>query len=155
MGLDMYLTKKTYVKQWDHQTPEERHEVTVKKGGEIHPFIKPDRVSGVVEEVMYWRKANAIHGWFVDNCQNGIDECQMSCVTREQLIELKELCEKVVINKTPELLEPREGFFFGSNTADDFYYSDLAETVRVLEEELQTKEPEDYWGVDYYYQSSW
>jgi hypothetical protein len=27
MGLDMYLTKKTYVKQWDHQTPEERHEL--------------------------------------------------------------------------------------------------------------------------------
>ena len=104
---------------------------------------------------MYWRKANAIHGWFVDNCQNGIDECQMSIVTRAQLIELKELCEKVVINKTPELLEPREGFFFGSKTADDYYYSDLAETVRVLEEELQTKEPEDYWGVDYYYQSSW
>ena len=95
MGLDMYLTKKTYVKQWDHQKPEERHEVTVKKGGEIHPFIKTDRVSGVVEEVMYWRKANAIHGWFVDNCQNGIDECQMSIVTRAQLIELKELCEKL------------------------------------------------------------
>ena len=33
MGLDMYLTKETYVKQWDHQTDEERHEVSVKKGG--------------------------------------------------------------------------------------------------------------------------
>ena len=33
MGLDMYLTRKTYVKQWSHQTPEERFEITITKGG--------------------------------------------------------------------------------------------------------------------------
>ena len=27
------------------------------------------------EEVGYWRKANAIHGWFVRNVQNGKDDC--------------------------------------------------------------------------------
>jgi len=155
MGLDMYLTKETYVKQWDHQTPEERHEVHVEKGGKKHPFINTDRVSGIVEEVMYWRKANAIHGWFVENCQDGIDECQKTHITKSDLIELKELCEKVIINKTPELLPPREGFFFGSKEVDDYYYSDLADTVRVLEEELQTQEPEEYWGVSYFYMSSW
>ncbi len=32
MGLDMYLSKKTYVKQWDHQSPEEKYEVVVTKG---------------------------------------------------------------------------------------------------------------------------
>ncbi len=29
MGLDMYLEKRTYVKQWDHQSAEEKHEVVV------------------------------------------------------------------------------------------------------------------------------
>jgi len=152
MGLDMYLTKETYVKKWDHQTPEERHEVTVKKGGEIHPSIKTNRVSGVVEELMYWRKANAIHGWFVENCQDGIDECQKTYVEIDKLIELKNLCEQVVINKTPELLKPKEGFFFGSSEVDDYYYADLADTVRVLEEEINKEED---WSVSYYYQSSW
>ncbi len=32
MGLDMYLSKKTYVKNWSHQTPEETHSVEVRKG---------------------------------------------------------------------------------------------------------------------------
>lgn len=152
MGLDMYLTKETYVKKWDHQTPEERHEVTVKKGGELHQSIKTDRISGVVEEVMYWRKANAIHGWFVKNCQDGIDECQKAYVEIDKLIELKNLCEQVVINKTPELLAPTQGFFFGSSEVDDYYYADLADTVRVLEEEINKEED---WSVSYYYQSSW
>lgn len=155
MGLDMYLTKETYVKRWDHQTDEERHEVSVKRGGEIHPTIQTNRISGVVEEVMYWRKANAIHGWFVDNCQDGIDQCQRAHVSVEQLKELRDLCQKVILEKKPELLPPREGFFFGSNTADDWYYSDLAETVAELDKELNGKNEEDLWSVDYYYRSSW
>jgi len=47
-------------------------------------------------ELGYWRKANAIHAWFVKNVQNGIDECQEANVTREQLTELKSLCERVI-----------------------------------------------------------
>ncbi len=30
MGLDMYLSKKTYVKNWDFQKKSERHTVTIK-----------------------------------------------------------------------------------------------------------------------------
>jgi len=30
MGLDMYLYKKTYVQNWEHQTPEQRHTISVK-----------------------------------------------------------------------------------------------------------------------------
>lgn len=151
----MYLTKETYVKQWEHQTDEERHEVSVKRGGEIHPKIQTNRISGVVEEVIYWRKANAIHGWFVDNCQDGIDNCQRAYVSVEKLRELRDLCQKVVLEKKPELLPPTEGFFFGSKEVDDWYYSDLAETVTELDKELNGKSEEDFWSVDYYYRSSW
>ena len=44
MGLDMYLEKRTYVKNWDHQTPEERHTVTVTGPSETssnHPSLLP------------------------------------------------------------------------------------------------------------------
>ena len=33
------------------------------------------------EEVAYWRKFNALHNWFVQNCQDGVDECQYAEVT--------------------------------------------------------------------------
>jgi len=89
MGLDMYLTKKSYVKKWDFQ--KKNHEVDVKYDGEDRLDIKPERISEVVEEVMYWRKANHIHGWFVENIQGGIDECQESHVELDDLIKLKEL----------------------------------------------------------------
>ena len=69
MGLDMYLSKRTYVKNWDFMKPEELHEVLVTKNG-VEVGIKPQRVSEIVEEVGYWRKANAIHDWFVKNVQD-------------------------------------------------------------------------------------
>ena len=96
MGLDMYLKKRTYVKNWDHFSDDERHEVTVKKGGEIRDDIKPERVSEITEQVAYWRKANAIHKWFVDNVQKGNDDCGTYYVDRDQLKELVNVCKQVL-----------------------------------------------------------
>ena len=50
--------------------------------------IKPERVIYIEEEIAYWRKANAIHAWFVENCQDGRDECQTAYVSRDQLEDL-------------------------------------------------------------------
>lgn len=95
MGLDMYLSKKTYVKQWSHNKPSEQYHVTVKKGTKKFDNIKPERVSYVVEEVGYWRKFNALHEWFVQNCQDGEDNCQESYVDREKLEELVKTLKEV------------------------------------------------------------
>ena len=96
MGLDMYLYRKTYVKNWDHYAPEDRHEITVKKGGKVREDIKPERIMQLVEQVACWRKANAIHKWFVDNVQDGVDKCQESYVDSEKLGELVALCKQVL-----------------------------------------------------------
>lgn len=96
MGLDMYLTKRTYVKNWNHMKPEERHQVTVLKGGQPVTDIQPERVREIIEEVAYWRKANAIHKWFVDNCQDGVDDCRDAYVSAEQLGQLRDLCRQVL-----------------------------------------------------------
>lgn len=71
MGLDMYLIKK-------------------KKGEQ------PDK--GEFNEVVYWRKANQIHSWFVDNVQGGEDDCGYYEVTKEQIEELLTLC-RMLMNK--------------------------------------------------------
>jgi hypothetical protein len=92
----MYAVRRTYVKQWDCQPPEERYEVHVTRGGKPVTDISPERISYVEEDVMQWRKANHIHHWFVENVQDGNDNGGDYCVPSEQLAELLVLCEKVI-----------------------------------------------------------
>ena len=149
MGLDMYLSKKTYVKNWDFMKPEEKFKVEVTKNG-VDVGIKPERVSHIVEEVGYWRKANAIHDWFVTNVQDGVDECQLSYVDGDKLVELLGLVNAVLANrdKARELLPTTDGFFFGSTEYAEDYFEDLILTKSILENVIE----ED---GDFYYQSSW
>lgn len=152
MGLDMYLHKKNYIWSGDWVKPEHKQEVIVNKGGQIDTTIKPDRVKYVVEEVGYWRKANQIHNWFVQNVQNGIDECQESYVEREKLEELLKLCKEVKENpsKAEELLPSAEGFFFGNVEYNEWYYNDIDNTIQILEDVLS-----DETADDFTYRASW
>lgn len=51
----------------------------------------------ISDEVAYWRKANAIHQWFVDNVQDGIDDCDYHHeVTEWKLRQLLETCKRVL-----------------------------------------------------------
>ena len=51
----------------------------------------------IMEQVGYWRKANEIHNWFVENVQDGEDDCRYHReVTREVLEELLDICNKVL-----------------------------------------------------------
>jgi len=151
MGLDMYLNKKTYVKQWDHQSPEEKYEVVVTKGGKPVDAIKASRVKYIEEEVGYWRKANQIHKWFVDNVQDGVDNCGDYYVERSEMKELLELCKKVQADHSlaDELLPSASGFFFGGTDYDEWYYNDIENTISILEDALEDENGE------YYYTSSW
>lgn len=162
MGLDMYLSKKTYVKRWEHQTPEQKHKVVVMKGDQPHPTVKADRVSYVVEEVGYWRKANQIHAWFVDNVQDEVDDCKDYYVEPEKLKELLDICIKIkgyyAKNKkrfreyAKEKLPTRTGFFFGDDQYEDNYMYDINQTIEILQD---VYEQDDQWFGDYTYQSSW
>ena len=150
MGLDMYLSKKTYVKNWAHK--EDKHRVVVTTNDQTRLDIKPERITHVEEEIMYWRKMNAIHNWFVQNCQDGIDECQDTHVTIEELDTLATICEKVIRDKDPSLLPTQGGFFFGSTDYDEYYWQEVEETAKVLREEIKNNQIE---YPEYIYQSSW
>ena len=151
MGLDMYLSKKTYVQQWEHQKPEEKYEVVVTKGGEP-TNINPKRVKYIIEEAGYWRKANAIHKWFVDNIQSGNDNCGTYYVGRDELYELLETCQRVKENnlKAEEILPTQSGFFFGDTDYNEWYFKDIDNTIEILEECLA-----DETAYDFEYNSSW
>jgi hypothetical protein len=62
--------------------------------------ILRERITYVVEEVAYWRKANAIHRRFVDNVQDGNDDCGKYRVSRDQLSQLRDDCRKVLAAST-------------------------------------------------------
>jgi hypothetical protein len=156
MGLDMYLSKKTYVKQWEHKG-EDNYQVEVTQKGEPVSHIKSERISYIEEEVGYWRKSNQIHNWFVQNVQNGIDNCGTYFVGKEQLEELLELCKQVLANNqlAEELLPSASGFFFGSTEYDEWYFNDLTHTVQIIESLLSEQNERGYIDGDIYYHSSW
>ncbi len=89
--------------------------------------------------VIYWRKANAIHSWFVENIQAGEDNCQPHCVSREQLVKLQNICKEVIEDNTKasKLLPTKAGFFFGSTEYDEVYFFDLHYTVEKIGEVLK------------------
>ena len=88
-----------------------------------------------VDQIAYWRKANAIHGWFINHA--GVeDNCKPIPLNRPDLIKLRDTCLEVLNARTTEiaeeLLPPTPGFFFGSNTIDEWYWENVKETADKL-----------------------
>ena len=151
MGLDMYLSAEHYL--WDH---EEEGKTLKQKVKELNvPGTSRFEPKSIEFRVAYWRKANAIHSWFVENCQDGVDECQRAYVGRDQLRNLVDLCKRVLENNklAEELLSSSSGFFFGSIEYDEYYFSDIKDTIRMLEPIID--DDETWKHNDFYYQSSW
>ena len=153
MGLDMYLTKSIYVGgMYEHR--QVKGEINITAYGKKIP-VDLSKVSEIREQVMYWRKANQIHNWFVENVQGGVDDCKEYHVSQEKLKELVTLCKKVLLEKSvlqnkelaKELIPTTSGFFFGSTEYDDYYFEELQDTINALE----NLDP----NCDYYYRASW
>lgn len=150
MGLDSSLVKKTYIgANFEHRGITGKIELYDNSGKKIN--IKFNRVSSITEEVAYWRKANAIHKFFVDNVQDGNDDCGEYYVPREVLEKLLVYCGFVLDNpsEAPKALPTQEGFFFGTTQYDENYFEDLRYTKEIINELLKTEEG------DYYYHASW
>lgn len=154
MGLDMYLKKKTYVgAKWEHRNVTGEVKVTLQ---DKELPIRFKRISIIEEEVGYWRKANQIHRWFVENVQKGVDDCGEYYVTLDNLKQLLEDCKNVKqsITNAPEVMPTVSGFFFGNTDYDEYYWQDIDDTIAFVEAILQ-EESESDTQADYYYHSSW
>lgn len=172
MGLDMYLYKmKKHGKANMNDALAVDHWLSLVEYKKEHPEYKKGMMewcgmkkpsTSVIKfyqdqppiEVAYWRKANQVHRWFVENVQNGEDDCGYYPVTKEQLIELRDLCRDVLENRDlAELRLPTcAGFFFGSMNYDQWYFSDLEQTVEQITNILDST---DFDSEAIYYGSSW
>lgn len=108
MGLDMYLYAERYVPQYDFEKGAngklerkylpEYNQVDYASGMDTLPTAQYGGIT-VKKCVGYWRKANAVHGWIVRNCANGVDECQDIYMSRESLISLRDSCVNALANR--------------------------------------------------------
>jgi|LauGreStaDraftv2_3_1035109.scaffolds.fasta_scaffold30672_2 hypothetical protein len=151
MGLDMYLTAKRYLSKYNPEDAKLRELVSAIDFG----------FSGEVEQIsfeaMYWRKANAIHRWFVNEIQDGVDNCAEYNVGEESLAKLRDICKQVLADPSQAdvLLPPQSGFFFGCTEVDEWYLEQLKYTVERLTEILELPEVKDGRNINFYYSSSW
>jgi hypothetical protein len=132
MGLDMYLYE-TRVVGFGLE-PEAAEAIKKALDTEKNP-------TSVKFEVAYWRKANQVHRWFVENVQDGTDTGQTAYVSDDQLRELRNTAQEVLDDHklAEDLLPTQEGFFFGDTGYDEFYFTDLEDTVKQLDVALEQK----------------
>lgn len=75
----------------------------------------------IMEQVGYWRKANVIHNFFVENVQDGYDDCKYhhEC-TQEVLEDLLDRCKKVLTGSIMMLGKVKNGqHYVGGKWIDD------------------------------------
>lgn len=159
----MYLSARKYIGNWDHSKPDERRAYAdILKAAGIGGFAAPTWAPHLFVEVSvaYWRKANAIHKWFVTHCQDGMDNCMAYPVSRDQLEELRRECEETLavrnkgggVSRAKRKLPTASGFFFGSTDFGDDYWYSLGDTAAQLRSILGNKSLE---GFEFSYNSSW
>ncbi len=104
MGLDMYLMKRVRVNKNE---------------------------DSVDTELVYWRKANAIHNFFT-SLKDQHESCESIEVTKDMLGMLLDRCTMVLEDRSraDELLPTTSGFFFGSTQYDEWYFNKLEDTIK-------------------------
>jgi hypothetical protein len=168
MGLDMYLSAKKTVSEYDFAN--ENGQLTKKYRPDYANLIKffPEGVDEMADykdidleiRIGYWRKVNQVHGFFVDKCAGGEDNCQSIWVDPGLLRELRVTCEFLldeknspdILDKIEENLPLAEGFFFGSREIDEYYWLGLEQTIPILNKAIELAEEHE---CEIYYRASW
>lgn len=156
MGLDMYLYQDIYIfGMYDFEGIEGEINIT-RKGEKIDIPLK--QLESIRLRRAYWRKANQVHNWFVQNVQSGEDDCKPYTVDGAQLQELVIICKRILKTKdelgeddarkiAEKLLPTTSGFFFGDTDYNEWYYQDLEDTI----EQLKDIDEDGH----YIYEASW
>ena len=165
MGLDMYLSARKRFEKINWQALQDNDELSYNSPEAVYPkfndLMEITQMHNVATDVYgasvevtcaYWRKANQIHKWFVDNVQGGNDNCGEYYVSQEQLRELLDLVKRTLAERNPTLLSPLGGFFFGGTDIDEWYWLGLKNTQEQLERVLNLPQVSD---LSFTYSSSW
>lgn len=125
MGLDQTLTAKRYIggnyehrgitgtisidenlSRYDHDKGRWVNDPANKKS--IVNTSDMSSIASIEFHLIQWRKANAIHRWFVENVQDNVDDCGSYYVSRDQLEELLRLCKEAIVSLDASKKESKE-----------------------------------------------
>lgn len=151
MGLDMNIFAERYLHSWQEDTAKQ-----IKQIEKVFPELAGYAPQTVTYEIMYWRKANAVHGWFCENLES-VENCENSYVDPDILFALRDLCEQVIQDpkQASKLLPTETGFFWGSQEYDEYYMKQITKTRDWLNGFLTRHSLGAFQGWDFYYRASW
>ena len=132
----------------------------------------PHNTEEKISQEISWRKFNALHNWFVNNVQDGDDNCEPHCVSIQEieellsiLIEIKTANDEYKEGRITQqerdslcldLLPPDKGFFFGNTDLDDDYFDDIEYSIKQFQRIISEHESgKSQFHDEYYYDSSW
>lgn len=181
MGLDSYLSVTKYLSGYGFRGEKEvaAYKKIIADAGMDKLVEEGSPTANIEVTVAYWRKANAIHRFFVENCSDGTDDCRKMWVERFHLEDLRDRCEQILnsiegyrvgyvqnpdqvewIHKVDwnstvaeNLLPTQSGFFFGDTDYNEWYVSSLEYTLERLNFVLSNVPKGAEWG--FIYQASW
>lgn len=173
MGLDMYLSETKYVSHYpgladayeSYAKELVTSEAIIEATGSVNPIFEDGGSVTVQHVVAYWRKAHAIHGWFVRNVQGGKDDCEEYEVTFKDLQTLLKDCKEALETNDTSALPATDGFFFGVNRDDpydEWYWNNIRNTIEMVgkivettERARQESENPEYAPCYFAYHASW
>ena len=87
-----------------------------------------------LEDVAYWRKANQIHKWFVDNVQDGVDDCDYYEVSKDKIEELLKICR--VVKENSELVDGKinNGYSLEKNDKGEYVKKYFIEDGKIIKD---------------------
>lgn len=97
-----------------------------------------------------WRKSNQIHKWFVDNIQDGNDNCEIYEVTKEKLFLLLATCQEVLGSCKLVSGQIKNGYTFkDGQEVPNWINGKYIEDISVAEKLLPTKSGFFFGCTDY------
>lgn len=153
MGLDMYLTATHYLGCWSFTDEAEKSRFRqIMQLAEFGDFCCKDAPGLEVEvNVAYWRKANAIHRWFVDNVQGGDDSCKKTYVSNEHLAALVSLCKQVLdsVETVPGQLHAGTTYYPDGRVVENFEPGNVVAQQWIAASTLPTQSGFFFGNTDY------
>ena len=147
MGLDMYLWAEKHIDSYDYKDDMRVDNPEYDKVNEFVKGLPTAEYGGIVIRkcVMYWRKANAVHGWIVRNCANGEDTCQRIDLEREDLIKLRDVCVEALKDrdKAVEPDEPNLTRKLDAESPNKFIEAMLSEIIKQHDKDKVTNQATD------------
>lgn len=146
MGLDMYLYAEKSISAYDYETingevsrrDNLEYDKTIEASGlDTLPTAQYPHIE-ISKCVAYWRKANAIHGWIVRNCANGVDKCQRIEIDFQDMKGLRDSCLIALAHRNKALPNKESGRVVNLDEINDDIATSITESIKAESQKIKT-----------------